>query len=61
MTGKELRKLLVTIEMSQSAFARHLERSDRVVRSWISGDIAVPHYAELIANQLLIEHRKRVK
>lgn len=46
MTGAELRATLARLRLRQIAFARELGVHRVTVAKWVSGELAVPRYAE---------------
>jgi DNA-binding transcriptional regulator YiaG len=42
MTATQFQAALDKIGISQMAFARHIEKDDRTVRRWVSGESVVP-------------------
>jgi DNA-binding transcriptional regulator YiaG len=56
MTGAKFKASIEKIygtEVCQSAFARLIDVGDRTVRTWISGQYAVPKVVALLVNLML--------
>jgi DNA transposition AAA+ family ATPase len=61
MNAKELRKLLETNELSQSAAARELGMDPRSMRRYIAGDAPIPKVVELALRFLITDRKTKVK
>jgi DNA-binding transcriptional regulator YiaG len=50
MTGEQFDKALIKLGFSQSSFSRTIQVNDRTVRSWVSGQFAVPTVVAMLVN-----------
>jgi DNA-binding transcriptional regulator YiaG len=53
MTGEQFYRILTKLGFSQSSFSRAIQVNDRTVRSWVSGQFAVPTVVAMLLNLMV--------
>lgn len=53
MTGEQFDKAIAKLGFSQSSFSRTIRVNDRTVRSWVSGEYAVPTVVAMLVNLMM--------
>lgn len=55
MTSDALRQALASLGLTQAAFAHHLGVHRLTVHRWVTGELMVPRYVELVLNLMRAE------